>query len=588
MKHNGDKLKQNAQWRLSLLRIFLSLFAVAIVVRLFALQVQQYDSYAALASVRHDVSSILTPERGSILVRDSGDEEKTSGGYSPVAANKKVENLAVSPYDVSDDAEVAGILANISGLEASKIQEILAQKEKKYTLLKKDLTEAEITAVAEAKKRKSLPASGVWLEAEIKRYYPEGEFLSHALGFLAFSGDDREGRYGLEKFFEELLAGSAGKLEDARGGSTLDGFRKLVPAKNGSNLVLTIDRSIQNEVQRVLKDYVDRFSADGGTAIVVDPKNGNVLAMANEPSFNVNEFNKVEQVSIFSNSALQARYEPGSVLKPITMASALDAGKVRPDDTYTDTGRVVVDGHVIQNSDLKSNRLQNTNQVLEKWLNTGMVYVSKQMGKDTMERYFKKFGLDEKTGISLPGEIVGDLCNLNTKSDIAFATAAFGQGVSVTPVELVQAYTAIASGGEMKKLNIISEIQHADGSREVVEPQAVRRVISVISAAEVGAMLVNVVENGHGRRAKVSGYYIAGKTGTAQVPLTDARGYDPDKTIGSFIGFGPVENPAFLALVKIDNPQGVKFAESTAAPAFGEIAKFILNYQQIPPTRTLD
>ena len=226
--------------------------------------------------------------------------------------------------------------------------------------------------------------------------------------------------------------------------------------------------------------------------------------------------------------------------------------------------------------------------VLEKSLNTGAVFVQQKMGKAALKEFLEKFGFGEKTGITLPGEVSGDIRNLNTESDIAFATASFGQGISVTPMELVQAFTAIAGKGEMKKLHIVSEIDHPNGSREVVQPQMLRRVISEVTAVRLSSMMVNVVENGHGKRAKVPGYWIAGKTGTAQVPLEEARGYDPNKTIGSFIGFGPVEDPAFVMLVKIDNPKGVKFAESTAAPAFGEIAKFILDYLQITPTRTLE
>ena len=497
----------------------------------------------------------------------------------------------MSPKDISEEAAVARELSQIAKLDANELKDLFSQKNKRYVQLKKDLSDEEIKAVGEAKKDGRLPKLGVWLEAETRRYYPEGEFLSHTMGFVGLSTDNKTGLYGLEKYFDEELAGTPGSLNASAdpGGRVIAGsFRKLIPAVNGSTLVLTVDRAIQVQAEKVLKDYVQKFGAEGGSVIVANPKTGAILAIASEPAFNPNEYNKVKDILVFGNPSVQARYEPGSIIKPLTMAAALDSGQIKPDDTYKDTGQTVIGSHVIQNSDLKSYGVQTMTEVLEKSLNTGIVYVQQQIGKETLGEYFRKFGLGEKTGITLPGEVAGDLRNMATKSDIALATAAFGQGISATPLEIVQAYTAIASNGEMKKLHIVSEIHHSEGTREVVEPQVVRRVLSEATAAKLGSMMVNVVENGHGKRAGVKGYYIAGKTGTAQVPSKDERGYDPDKSIGSFIGFGPVENPAFVMLTKIDNPKGVKFAESTAAPAFGEIAKFILDYLQVPPTRTLE
>jgi cell division protein FtsI/penicillin-binding protein 2 len=187
--------------------------------------------------------------------------------------------------------------------------------------------------------------------------------------------------------------------------------------------------------------------------------------------------------------------------------------------------------------------------------------------------------------VDLPGEVKGNLDNLTKKGDVFYATASYGQGLTVTPIQIIQAFTAIANGGKMMKPFIVEKITHPDGSEEKTEPKMVAKVISPQTAAQVSAMLVSVVENGHGKAAAVPGYYIAGKTGTAQVPYKDRAGYDPTKSIGSFMGYGPVGDPAFLMLVRIDNPEDVKFAETTAAPAFGEIASFILNYLQIPPTR---
>ncbi|HYC79398.1 MAG TPA: penicillin-binding transpeptidase domain-containing protein, partial [Candidatus Binatia bacterium] len=239
----------------------------------------------------------------------------------------------------------------------------------------------------------------------------------------------------------------------------------------------------------------------------------------------------------------------------------------------------------IKNSDGKANGVQTMTQVLEKSLNTGLVYVEQQLGHSKFKDYVDRFGFGKKTGIELPNEVLGNLDNLQKKGDIFFATASYGQGITVTPIQLVTAYTALANGGKMMRPYVVEKVVHANGSEEKTEPTKIDQVLDVRTAAQVTSMLVNVVENGHGKRAGVNGYFVAGKTGTAQVAYRDRVGYDPTKNIGSFIGYGPVDNPQFLMLVRIDHPQDVRFAESTAAPAFGEIAGFIFNYLQIPPTR---
>lgn len=578
-----NKHKPPIDWRLGVLRIFLALFCLVLLGRLFALQVWQYGYYSALAAIRHDVTSILLPERGRILVQDKGEE------FYPVAVNKENQKLIISPKDIENDSEVARILSEITKIDISDLSRYLQQKEKRYVPLKPNLTDEEIKAVTEAKKSGQLPKLGVWLESETKRYYPEGQLLSSVLGFVGIAEDNKTGLYGLEKGFNDILAGQAGNLEaaaDPKGRLIAGSSRRLEPAVNGSTIVLTIERAIQTEAERVLNESIKKFGAESGQVIVADPKTGAILAMASAPSFNPNEYNKAKDIKVFNNPSVQYRFEPGSVIKPITMAAALDAGAVKYDDTYVDTGKIEMDGYTIQNSDFKSYGRQTMTEILEKSLNTGAVYVQQKLGRDNLLKFFKNFGFDQKTEITLPGEIVGDLRNLNVKNDINYATASFGQGISMTPIQLLQAYQTMANGGEMKRLRIISEVHKPDGSREVVQPQTLRRVLSEKSAVQVSSMLVDVVENGHGKRAAVPGYYIAGKTGTAQVPLENARGYDPNKTIGSFVGFGPVEDPAFVMLVKIDSPKGVQFAESTAAPAFGTIAKFILDYLQVPPTRT--
>jgi len=273
------------------------------------------------------------------------------------------------------------------------------------------------------------------------------------------------------------------------------------------------------------------------------------------------------------------------------MAMALDQEKVTPETTYNDTGRVVIAKYNIENSDRKSNGVQTMTNVLEKSLNTGVIFAMRKIGSDKFKEYVKFFGFGEKTGIELEGESGGDMKNLvkeKGNKELYAATASFGQGIAVTPLQMVNAFAAIANGGILMKPYVVQKIIKNDGSIVETQPRQMRRVISEKTAMLLGGMLVNVVENGHGQRAGVKGYYVAGKTGTAQIPKKNGRGYEERAHIGSFAGFAPANNPRFTMLVRIDHPRDVEWAESSAAPLFGEIAEFILNYWQVPAERRIE
>jgi len=319
--------------------------------------------------------------------------------------------------------------------------------------------------------------------------------------------------------------------------------------------------------------------------IVLNPKTGAVLAMANYPTFNPNEFNLVEDVSVYTNRAIQTAYEPGSVMKPITFAASLNEEKITPDMTFEDPGFVTLENFTIRNAENKKYGEVTMTQVLEDSINTGAIFAEQQIGHKVFRQYLEKFGFGKATGITLPFESSGDISNLYRGGDLYPATASYGQGITATPLQIVTAFAAIANGGKLYKPYVVEQMVFPDGNVQVTEPELVTEVISPRTASTLGAMLVSVVERGHGKRAGVPGYFIAGKTGTAQIAYEDRPGYDPDRTIGTFVGFGPIEDPVFAMIVKIDEPQTVRFAGSSAAPTFGEIAQFILNYYQIPANR---
>ena len=565
------------QFRIFLLLAGITLFIVLIIFRMFNLQVINHAYYQAMASDQHGLDKVLLPGRGEIYL------DGANGGHEPVlAATNVTKNIIYAvPKEITDEITTAAKLSAVLGNDVKELIPVL-EGEGNYSVIKKQVDDA-LT-----KQIKDMEITGVYSEPEIVRLYPEKNLAAHVLGFLGFKGTSRVGQYGIEGNYEAELAGSKGVMgieKDNAGRWITIASRNFAPAQDGVDIHLTIDSAIQYKAQEVLKAAVEENTAAGGSVIIMNPKTGAIMAMANYPDFDPNEYGKVPDASYYSNPALSSDYEPGSVFKPLVVAAALNEGKISPDTTYEDMGVFEIDEFKIKNSDGKANGVVNIMQILEKSLNTGMIFIEQQLGHANMREYVHRFGFGDKTGIELPNEIIGNLDNLEKKSDIFFATSSYGQGHTVTPIQLVTSYTALANGGKMMKPYIVSKEVYSNGRESITEPEKVDQVIDTKTAATVSSMLVNVVENGHGKRAAVPGYYIAGKTGTAQVPSKDRAGYDPNKNIGSFIGYGPVDNPQFLMLVRIDHPQNVKFAESTAAPAFGQIAAFILNYLQIPPTR---
>ncbi|HNW55806.1 MAG TPA: penicillin-binding protein 2 [bacterium] len=434
--------------------------------------------------------------------------------------------------------------------------------------------------------------NGLGQESRDYRYYPEKNIGANILGFVSLEDEDDlvgKGKYGLEGTFDDILMGRAGSARGERSANQaaiLQG-RQYKQQTNGSDLVLTIDRSIQNFACSRLLATIDKHQADSGSIVIVDPKTGAVMAMCSAPDFNPNDYQKVKDLGQFNNQPTFEAYEPGSIFKAITMAIGIDQGKVTPGTTYNDAGSVKVGHNTINNSDFKGRGVTNMVRVLQDSLNTGMVFVLRKVGYDAFRDGVKKFGFGQATGIELESESDGSLVNMYRKmgEDINMATASFGQGVNVTTLQMAMAFSALANDGKLMKPYLVKEIVNEDGTRLSTEPQFVRQVISPEAARTVGGMLVNVVEDGHGKKAGVEGYYVAGKTGTAQVPRQDGRGYIAGVNIGSFAGYAPVENPVFTMVVRIDHPRGVVWAESSAAPLFGEIADFILKYKQVPAER---
>jgi cell division protein FtsI/penicillin-binding protein 2 len=431
-------------------------------------------------------------------------------------------------------------------------------------------------------KFEELDIAGLDWEEETWRYYPEGNTLSHLTGFIGMQNEVRVGQYGLEGYFEDELSGEAGLIEgktDITGRLIqTDELRRTDP-KSGADLVLTIDRTLQAFVCQALEDKIKVVEATSGSVTIVDPTTGAVLAMCSLPNFDPNTYGEVEDIGVYLNTVVAATYEPGSIFKPFTMAAGLNEEVVYADTTYVDEGVEEIGKYKIRNSDGKAHGEVDMVTVLDESLNTGAIFVQRELGKDEFVNYVEKFGFGRTSDIELGNELAGNISSLYKRGDIFAATGSFGQGITATPIQLVMAYAAIANGGTLMKPYVIREKIKGDKTL-ITEPTLVDEVLSVRAATIVSGMLVSVIRSGHAIHAGVDGYYIAGKTGTAQVAEAGEYG---EQTIHSFAGFGPVDDPVFAMLVKLDNPQIGIFSASTAAPLFSEIAGFIMQYYGVPP-----
>lgn len=570
--------------------ICFAIFAILIIGKLFDFQVLKFDFYAALASDQHDVYQKLFPERGTIYVKDKGSSILAAEeNLYPLAINKDYNLIYAQPkfLEKSPD-EVAGLIAPILEPDETKREEFkqeliakLSKSDDPYEPLKHKVEDSL------AEQINNLKLTGIKTSKETFRYYPEKNIGANILGYVGFADDGtRKGYYGIEGYFNEELTGKQGEIKsekDITGNFISIGDQKLVRAQDGYDIVLTIDKTVQYEVCSRLNDHAKVVQADSATAIVMNPQTGEIIAMCSWPDFDPNDYGKADNAGAYNNRAIYEPYEVGSIFKPITMAAALDLGKITPETTFIDEGFVKIDEYTIRDSDKKAHGKQTMTQVLENSLNLGTIFAMRQMEHKDFKKYIEKFGFGQKIGIELNSENAGNLEALKQKGEIFFATASFGQGITATPLQMVQAFGAIANGGKMIKPYIVDEVRTNDGlviKHETIKPV---QVISSRTATLLTGMLVSVVKNGQGKKAAVAGYYMAGKSGTAQIADNKNGGYFANKTNHSFIGFAPINDPAFVMIIKFENPKKGSFAESTTMPLFSRISKFLLDYYHVVP-----
>lgn len=517
---------------------------------IYQLQLVKGGYYYAKAQSELEASQSNNATRGTIYFTDK------NGVESAVALDQQFPIIYADPAEIKNPEQTAETFGPILNMTVAALTKIFSKPNDQYELL---VNKAD---PAIAQKVTTMNVSGVISDFETERYYPLSTIASQVLGYVGpnAANNGESGHYGVEGYYNDLLEGTS-----SNGGV------------GGSDLQLTIDPNIQIEAEKILDQLVTSNNATGGSVIVEDPRTGKILAMGADPDFDPNNYGD-SPLANFINTNVQGVYEPGSIMKVITMAAGIDSGKITPDTTYDDKGYVNVNGAHITNYNLTTEGAYGPNttmtEVIEHSINSGAIWAENATGNATYLSYLKKFGLDDKTGIDLPNETSGNLSQLTPKApQVDWDTAGFGQGVAVSPIELVTAISAIANGGVLMRPYVNAALQ----------PQVMGRAISTSTAQQVTQMMVDAVDLA--QVAEINGYTMAGKTGSAYIPNPNGGGYLNELT-DSYIGFGPTSNPQFIAFLRLNTIPVTSLAAETIVPAWAQLAQWIVNYYNIPPDRT--
>ncbi|HEV2757053.1 MAG TPA: penicillin-binding protein 2 [Actinomycetota bacterium] len=555
--------------RLGLTFVVLTVLFLAMGARLFMLQIVDAPAYAQLASQQRDRTVEFPARRGAIFDRNG----------EPLAISVDLKTIYTDPEMVDDPEGAAEQLAPILG----EPYELLLQKlsgpmpdddAPRFEYLMRQAPPRISEKVAE------LAIPGVFMQDEAKRYYPGKRLASHVIGF---ADTDGVGLEGIEAQYDDILQGTAGRMtfeQDLEGNVLPGGNIDMDRAQPGRALFLTIDKQLQYFTQLTLADAAEKYHAEGGTAIVMRPDSGEVLALANYPDFDPNEPTDSDPVAL-QNRALNYVYEPGSAFKIVTASAALEEKVVTPKTEYIVPDAMEYAGEIFNDSHPHPTLKMTATEIIEQSSNVGTIQVALDLGGERLDEYVRKFGFGEPTGLDFPGESSGIVIDMEDWTGPTIATIPIGQGIAVTPLQMASAYATLANGGVWVEPKLLASTMDGDGRIRRSPAAASRRVVSEKTAKQMSRILTGVTKHGTGIEAQVPGYAVAGKTGTAQKPLPTG-GYG-NSYIGSFAGFVPSGRPEIVVLVVLDEPSPI-WGGSTAAPTFKTIAEFALRHLGVSPT----
>jgi cell division protein FtsI/penicillin-binding protein 2 len=566
---SNDRATANGHHRMNILAFCLTFCCAVLVGQLFRYQVVDHDALAQEAKDQRTFIKEIPAKRGYIA---------DASGH--LLALDVIEwEISASPALVFDPEELASQLAGLLGQPRDKVYAKLTS-DQPWVQLATDVEYEAGEAIAD------LHDPGLLCTPRHRRLYPEGSLFAHVLGIVNDTGD---GFYGVEGYYNQLLEGTPGKrrvVQNPVGREIPLPPLEYTPPKAGTSLILTVDRNVQYIAWEELQRSLETYGAESGTIIVLNPKNGAILAAVSFPSYDPNHFTEVD-LDLLADPSVSKMWEPGSIFKIITWAAGLDSGTISPGTTFYDDGALEVGGRVIRNWDREGHGLVTMTDGLVQSLNTVAAFTSTSMGKDRFYTYLRRFGIGTLTDVDLASEGPG-MIKLPGDSNwfpSELGTNSFGQGIAVTPMQMIAAVSVVANEGilitpHMVDRFLVSDEETGNVRTITVEPMTVRRAISPQAAETLTDMLVQVIDQG-ATMAQVPGYRIAGKTGTAQIPTP--YGYDPNDTIASFVGFAPADAPQFIVLVKLDRPTASPWGSQTAAPTFKALAERLFVYMQIPP-----
>ena len=547
--------------------IFMLLY-IGIISRLLYWQVWASSRLKTQAAGQHFFRLPLPPQRGAVISSDN----------YPLVMNQQAYLLYGEPKNILDIDGFAKRVGDAIGKDSASISGVLNQPGRVWVPIEHKVEKETVERL------KGLQEKGLGFEEEPKRFYPEASMSAHLLGFVGLDQNGMDqGYFGLEGFYDRELRGKEGSLEiekDVAGNPILIGQTFRVEPQDGRDLILWIDRSVQAIAEKRLKEGMEKYGAKEGSVIIMDPKTGGILGMASFPSYDPRSYATSEKER-YINPTVAGSYEPGSTFKVIIMGAGIDAGVITPQTEMDETGPIEVGGYTIRTWNNQYHGKITMTQVLEYSSNVGMVSVGKKLGREKLLSAIRNFGFGKPTDIDLEDESSPTIRPNKEWYEIDLSTASFGQGIAVTPIQMVRAVGALANGGVLMEPKVVKAIQDKNGKIAPIPPKKLRQVVSKKTAEEVTEMMVASVDNGEAKWAKPQGYRIAGKTGTAQIPVSGH--YDEKKTIASFVGFAPSDDPKFVMLVTLRETTSSQWGSETAAPLFFNIAKDLFLYWGITP-----
>ncbi len=575
----AEKISQQndeTQKRIHALVFIVLILFIIYVGRLFQVQVIQRSYYRALAKNQYIRPFFDSFDRGSVYMRSG----KT---VTPLAEISTLYDVSVNPSRLSP-AKIVLLRKYLEGngiYDEALFEDRIHKKDDPYEIIAKTIPE-------DKAKNLALKDFGLTLVSKNTRVYTGEDVASKIIGFVGDDGRGVRGLYGVEKYYDQELSRND---EGIKVNFFADLFSDIQQnevkndAKKHGDIYLTVEDKVERMLHTELLSARETWKSEIAGGIIMDPTTGEIIAMDVVPGYNANDFAKVDDASLFANQMVSGVYEMGSIIKPLTMAAALDSGAVTEDTTYNDAGFRELDGYKVRNFDSKARDITNMQTILDKSLNVGIVFLVERLGKDRFQDYFKKYGLAEETGIDLPGESNGLSKNLDSSVFVDSATAGFGQGIAITPIQTIRALSSLGNGGKLVTPHVLSKIVYEDGTEKKYEEEEKRQVLQPETSERISRMLVHVVDTAlKNGTYKMPGYSIAAKTGTAQIPKPGGGYYD-DRYLHSFFGYFPAYNPKYIIFLFQTNPKGAEYASATLTDPFFNIVKFLISYYQIPPDR---